>query len=376
MMTTAEALKRWQQYYYQRIDAAGYDVDSAQLAIIAEFARIDDAFTQTTLITNQRGDSFWRRWFKPDPPHPIAVKGLYLHGSVGRGKTFLMDLFCDKISVSVKRQHFHHFMKSVHEQLKTIKHQQNPLELIAEDFANAYRILCLDEFMVSDITDAMLLYGLLNALIKRGVTIVTTTNIIPDDLYKEGLQRARFLPAIALIKEHCVIHAIGEGQDFRRLCLQQHQRFFSPLTDETEQALKAIMDELSEHLHIEHEGMISINQREIAFVAKSLAVIWFRFADLCEGYRSQLDYIELAKQFHVIIVSDIPVLDEFHEDAARRLLLLVDELYDQRLDLVLSSVVPMTEIYTGNKIQFEFERLQSRLVEMQSVDYGKTASCQ
>lgn len=368
----ANDIEHWQSIYHEAIQTAGYAVDAAQLPIVAEFARIESDLNQAkNSLKPVQSSGFFSRFFSPEPAERAVIKGLYLFGTVGRGKTFLMDLFCQHIAFSVKRYHYHHFMKSVHDELKQIKDQQNPLQMIAADFAANYQILCLDEFMVNDITDAMLLHGLLQGLIERGVVIVTTTNIPPDDLYKNGLQRSRFLPAIALIKSQFVLHEMADGQDFRRLCLAQHKRFFSPLNEQTQAELQQIANELSEHLHIQHQGIITINGRDIPFVLQSQAVIWFTFADICEGYRSQLDYIELAKHFHVMIVSDIPVLDEFHEEAARRFLLLVDELYDQRIDLILSSAVPIEQIYSGKKIHFEYLRLQSRLFEMQSTDYGK-----
>lgn len=364
--------QRWQAIYHQAIQAAGYTVDAAQLPIIDEFARIEAALSEAH-TTAKPTTSFKRlsHFFKQSPSVSTAIKGLYLFGTVGRGKTFLMDMFCEHLPFSVKRLHFHHFMKSVHDELKQIKEQQNPLQIIAASFAAEHQVLCLDEFMVNDITDAMLLHGLLKGLSERGVVIITTTNIPPDDLYKDGLQRSRFIPAIELIKSQLVIHQMGEGQDFRRLCLSQHQRFFSPLDDNAQTELEQIANELSSHLSTERQGKIIINHREIPFVFHSQAVIWFTFDAICQGYRSQLDYIELAKRFHVMIISDIPLLDEFHEEAARRFLLLVDELYDQRIDLILSSAVPIESIYSGKKIHFEYERLQSRLFEMQSIDYGK-----
>ncbi|MGY0399302.1 MAG: cell division protein ZapE [Ostreibacterium sp.] len=363
----------WQKIYQERITQAGYSPDRAQLAIIEDFSSIENSLSLSSgssIKKSLRVFFFSRLLAKKEIQSP-SVKGLYLFGSVGRGKTFLMDLLCEYIPYSVKRLHFQHFMKEIHNALTHIKNQQNPLEIIAKDFAKQYRILCLDEFMVNDITDAMLLYGLLKSLIDNGVVIITTTNIPPDDLYKNGLQRERFLPAIALIKDKLVVHHIENGQDFRRACLApQHPRFFHPLNEQSHEALVQITIELSEHLSLEKEDVININDRDITFIAKSAKVIWFSFDSLCEGYRSPLDYIELAKQFNVFIVSDIPVLDVFKEDAAKRFLLLVDELYDRRVDLILSSEVPIEAIYTGKKIAFEFERLQSRLFEMQNVNYG------
>lgn len=367
--------QKWRGYYRARLADVGYQPDVAQLAVMDEFARIERDLRQIPPPAPAAGNflSRWTRWSGKNEKKPELVKGLYVFGTVGRGKTFLMDLFCEHIAenaqVTTLRLHFHHFMKAVHDELRAIKDQQDPLTVVAERFAARARVLCLDEFMVTDITDAMLLYGLLMHLTDRGVVIVTTSNIVPDDLYKNGLQRERFLPAIPLIKERLVVHEIGAGQDFRRLRLAQHDRFFHPLNAETRTELQHIFDELSEHLHVEKNATISINDRDIVFIAQSEEVIWFDFAALCEGFRSQLDYIALAERFPVFMLSDIPILDEMKEDAAKRFLLLVDELYDRRIDLILSSAVPVEQIYTGKRIAFEFDRLQSRLFEMQSKDY-------
>lgn len=362
--------QKWRDIYHKRLQTIGYEADPAQLAVIDELARIEQALSQTAAHTPKKS-GFLSRWLASRPAETEIVKGLYLFGTVGRGKTFLMDLFCQHVEHRVIRLHFHHFMKDIHDRLGAIKDQENPLAVIADDFAQNYRIVCLDEFMVTDITDAMLLYGFLKDLTDKGVVIVTTTNILPDDLYKGGLQRERFLPAIALIKQRLVIHEMGGGVDFRRLCLERHQRFFSPLSQTVSDELVSITHELSANFPIARDGAITVNDREIPFIARSEEVIWFDFAALCEGYRSQLDYIELAKEFPVFIVSNIPVLDQFKEDAAKRFLLLVDELYDRRINLILSSEVPIESIYTGKRIAFEFDRLQSRLFEMQAMDYGK-----
>ncbi len=368
-----EILNKWQEIYHKQIDKFGYSVDTEQLLIVEQFARIEQELTKTP-TSKEKPSGFFSRFLKSadeNNGNNQINKGLYLFGDVGRGKTFLMDMFCENISFAVKRLHFHNFMKDIHDELKTIKDKENPLTIIAKNFSDKYQILCLDEFMVTDITDAMILYGLLKSLIDNGVLLITTTNIAPDDLYKDGLQRARFLPAIDLLKTHCIIHKVADGQDFRRVCLERHKKFFSPLNSDTEKELWEITNELSENLYLEKNATIEINQRKIPFVAKSSKIIWFSFVDICEGFRSQMDYIELAKQFNVMIVSDIPVLDEFKEDAARRFLLLIDELYDKRINLILSSEQPIEEIYKGKKISFEFERLQSRLFEMQSKNYGK-----
>lgn len=362
--------QKWRNYYQAHLQTVGYDPDPAQLDVIDALADIEHKLTVEKSAEKKQRIGFFSQLFSQSTPKPEPIKGLYLFGTVGRGKTFLMDLFCRHVTQRVIRMHFHHFMKDIHDRLGSIKDQENPLALIAEDFTKNYQILCLDEFMVSDITDAMLLYGLIKNLTDRGMVIVTTTNIPPDDLYKDGLQRARFLPAIELIKQRLTIHEIGSGVDFRRQCLERHQRFFSPLSEEVTQELHEMVQELSVNLPLIENDMININGRDIPFIARSEAVIWFSFAALCEGYRSQLDYLKLAQIFPVFIVSDIPLLDEFKEDAAKRFLLLVDELYDRRINLILSSAVPIEMIYTGKRISFEFGRLQSRLFEMQRVDYG------
>lgn len=365
-------IQKWRDYYHERLLEIGYNADPAQTAIIDELARIEYELTNNTPPPEKKS-GFLSRILKSKNKQPVeSIKGLYLFGTVGRGKTFLMDLFCQQVRFPVLRLHFHHFMKRVHDELREIKDQEDPLKIIAKELSEHYSLLCLDEFMVTDITDAMLLYRLLRHLTDLGVVIVTTSNITPDDLYKNGLQRERFIPAIALIKERLVVHEIGGGQDFRRLRLDQHERFFSPLNTTTQNELQQIFDELSENLYVEHNSEIDIIDRKIPFIARSEQVIWFSFEALCEGYRSQLDYIELAKQFPIFIVTDIPQLDEFKEDAAKRFLLLIDELYDRRIDLILSSAVPIETIYSGKKIAFEFDRLQSRLFEMQSKDYGKS----
>ncbi len=325
--------KKWHTIYHTRLSEIGYESDPAQLAVINEFARIEyELANEKRRPAAKKGGLFSRFFTAVESNSTVPTsKGLYLFGTVGRGKTFLLDLFCQHVVHSVIRLHFHHFMQDIHSRLKTIKEQQNPLSLIADDIAARYRIVCLDEFMVTDITDAMLLYGLIKNLIDRDVVIITTTNIAPDDLYKDGLQRARFLPAIALIKQCLVIHEIAGEQDYRRLCLARHDRFFSPLSPAVDNELHAIMRELSADLPLTENASISVNGRAIDFVARSESVIWFRFADLCEGYRSQLDYIELAKAFSVFMVSDIPVLDEFKEDAAKRFLLLFGRTHRKHL---------------------------------------------
>lgn len=367
--TMAQPHIDWYGIYQKTINKAGYTSDSGQLTVIDELSRIDQALNSKAKLSEKK--TLWPCLFKTrESSRTSLIKGLYLFGAVGRGKTFLMNLFCQHTTVAHRRIHFHHFMKAVHESLHTIEQQQNPLDTIAAEFAARYRLLCLDEFMVTDITDAMILYSLLKGLSDRGVVIITTTNTKPDDLYKDGLQRARFMPVIALLKERLVIHEITGKQDFRRLSLNHKQRFFYPLNQQSQQQLEHIAGDVSQGLNIERQGTIRVNHRNIAFIAKSQAMIWFSFAEICEGMRSQHDYIELAAIFPVIIISDIPILDQYKEEAARRFLLLIDELYDNRNHLILSAQTAIENIYQGQTIRFEFNRLKSRLYEMQSAQYG------
>lgn len=381
--------QRWQQLYQRHIHAAGYEIDAAQCVIVDEFARIDTGLKSTnhqaktavptmlsTIVSTMA--STWKHWLNlastREPTgtttYQESCQGLYLYGAVGRGKTFLMDLFCEHASAPVYRVHFHYFMQEVHQRLRQLS-VENPLTIIARDFSDQYRVLCLDEFMVNDITDAMLLYQLLDSLISQGVVIITTTNIAPDDLYRGGLQRERFLPAIALIKDTMVIHAIDNGQDYRRLSVAKSPRFFNTHETDSQAQLTAIAEQINHGLTVSHEGQIIIENRPITYQQQSAEMIWFDFSQLCEGPRSQHDYIALAKQFPVIFLTNIPVLDRDQEEAAKRFLLLIDVLYDQQILLFLSSAAPIEQIYQGKKLAFEFARLQSRLAEMQQATYSQ-----
>lgn len=362
------SLKDWIKIYQDAIHNIGYSECPAQLEVIAEFARIeaDLKARQNQTPTN---NGLLSRWFNKNEPAPTLVKGLYCYGGVGRGKTFLMDLFQQNVEFSALRMHFHHFMKEIHARKNKIKQQDNPLTLIANDFAKDYQLICLDEFFVSDITDAMILYGLLKAFKDNGLVIVTTTNIEPDNLYKDGLQRARFIPAIEMIKADFKVLKIADGEDFRLRDNNLTERFVSPIDATTNAKLVKLAEYLAgEHLYND-DGVIEINHREIHYLARSRQVIWFDFNTLCNTARSTHDYIALAAQFEIIIVSNIPLLDEYHENAAKRFLFLIDELYDQRTILLLSSEVPAEEIYQGKRMTFEFERLKSRLHDMQREDY-------
>jgi len=290
---------------------------------------------------------------------------------VGRGKTYLMDSFYESLPFEKKmRSHFYRFMKRVHEELKTLDNEKNPLEIVADRIASEAVVICFDEFFVSDITDAMILATLLDGLFRRGVTLVTTSNIIPDGLYKDGLQRTRFLPAIALLNEHTEVVNVDGGTDYRLRSLEQAELYHSPLDDEADKSLyKSFYSLVPDKEEIVKQRDLDIEGRPIRCEYHAEDVVWFDFMALCDGPRSQNDYIEIAKEYHAVIISNIPALTEKKEDQARRFINLVDEFYDRSVKLIVSAENPLHEIYSGSRLSFEFERTVSRLLEMQSHEY-------
>jgi cell division protein ZapE len=298
-------------------------------------------------------------------------KGLYFWGGVGRGKTYLMDIFFESLPFPEKmRVHFHRFMRLVHEELKSLQQQKNPLEIVAKRLADKTRVICFDEFFVSDITDAMILAGLVDGLFKRGVTLVATSNIVPDGLYKDGLQRARFLPAIALLKQHTDVINVDGGIDYRLRTLEHAELYPWPLDDEADSCLKTSFDSLVPDINEVVENItLDIEGRPITARYHAEDVAWFDFAALCDGPRSQNDYIALSKEYHAVLISNIPELDERKEDQARRFINLVDEFYDRKVKLIITAEKPIHQLYSGNRLVFEFDRTQRRLLETQSHDY-------
>jgi cell division protein ZapE len=298
-----------------------------------------------------------------------AVPGLYLWGSVGRGKTFLMDLFVSSLPAGlVLRRHFHRFMRDVQEAMRELGQRQDPLDEVAAGIAAKARVVCLDEFLVNDIGDAMILAGLLEGLFARGVTLITTSNTPPDNLYKGGLQRARFLPAIAAIEKHCHVHEMISPRDWRLRALSQAPVYLVPPGAEAERSLARIFASQAQGT-VEDGGSIEVNSRAITTRKRSDTVAWFDFDDICDGPRSVADYIVLAQRYPTVIVANVPQFNEFSEDAAKRFVLLVDEFYDRQVKLVLSAAAPITDLYDGERVRAEFFRTESRLIEMQSEEY-------
>ncbi|HEY6645177.1 cell division protein ZapE [Povalibacter sp.] len=295
-------------------------------------------------------------------------RGLYIWGSVGRGKTWLMDQFFHSLPFKDKqRSHFHRFMQSVHDELKKHKDRADPLELVAEKIAKKTRVLCFDELFVADIGDAMLLGNLFRGLFDRGVTLVATSNVPPDDLYKEGLQRARFLPAIRLLKENTDVVHVDSDTDYRMRALERASTAFDANDPATPAAIAQLFEAVAGDAGA--HATLTLNHRRLHPIRLAEDVVWFDFKELCDGPRGQADYIELARCFHTVVLSDIPVLTTELDNQARRFVTLIDEFYDRSVKLIISSAAPVTALYRGSKLAFEFERTGSRLIEMQSQEY-------
>ena len=353
------------QRYQADLQRPDFFHDAAQENAVRHLQRLYD-----DLVAAQQGSSgLLGKLFGKKPQGPI--KGIYFWGGVGRGKTYLVDTFFDALPFEQKmRTHFHRFMKRVHEELKTLKGEKNPLPIIAKRFAAEARVICFDEFFVSDITDAMILATLLEELFKNGVSLVATSNIVPDGLYKDGLQRARFLPAIALLKQHTEIVNVDSGIDYRLRALEQAELYHWPLDAEAEVSLeKSFKSLLTENSIVRENEALIIENREIRARKVANDIAWFDFRAICDGPRSQNDYIELGKIFEAVLISNVEQMNVHKDDMARRFINLVDEFYDRNVKLILSAEVELKDLYTGGRLEFEFQRTLSRLLEMQSHEF-------
>ena len=297
-----------------------------------------------------------------------AGRGLYLWGGVGRGKTYLMDLFHGSLGAPARREHFHRFMKDVHARLRRLRDVEDPLSRVAADIAGQARVLCLDELHVTDIADAMILSGLFSGLVDSGVALVFTSNAPPADLYKDGLQRSRFLPAIALIERHCEVVNVDAGTDYRLRQLEKAPLYVVGTGAAAEAALLERFEAIA-GTPGHPGGTIEIEGRAIAVRRRSEDVAWFDFASLCDGPRGAADYIEIARDHHTVFLSGVPVLDGSRDNEARRFITLVDEFYDRAVKLVVAAAATPDALYRGERLRFEFERTRSRLVEMQTHAY-------
>ncbi len=359
--------------YRRDLQREGFRHDPAQERAIQHLQKIYEQLLLQPEPAPSKKPGLFTRLVGRDPPSATTrgptVRGLYLWGGVGRGKTYLVDTFFDALPLERKQRiHFHSFMRSVHAELKQLRHQQEPLRVVARHFADRARVICLDEFFVSDITDAMLLYGLLQELFARGVTLITTSNIEPDGLYQDGLQRARFLPAIELLKQHLDVLNVDGGVDYRLRYLEKAEIYHYPLDERADQILADAFTHIApEPGH--RGGDVEIEGRFIPTLREADGIVWFNFRAICDGPRGTADYIEVARCYHTVLISNVPVMDWQMENQARRFVNLVDEFYDRGVKLILSAAAPVLELYTGEKLRFEFQRTASRLQEMQSHEY-------
>ncbi|NVC46305.1 AFG1 family ATPase [Serratia marcescens] len=361
--------------YQQALDAGEYQADEVQRRAVTQLDRIYQALRQKPAANAPAGglrgklSRLLGKGGDTAPQRP--VQGLYMWGGVGRGKTWLMDMFFHSLPGDRKmRLHFHRFMLRVHEELTELQGRENPLEIVADGFKAETDVLCFDEFFVSDITDAMLLATLLQALFARGITLVATSNIPPDDLYRNGLQRARFLPAIDLLNEYCDVMNVDAGIDSRLRTLTQAHLYLTPLNDQTREALDRMFVKLAGKAG-EDAPVLQINHRPLQAIRSVDGVLAVDFHTLCEEARSQLDYIALSRLYHSVILYNVQVMGPLKENTARRFLALVDEFYERHIKLVIGAEASMFEIYQGVQLKFEFQRCLSRLQEMQSEEYLK-----
>ncbi len=351
--------------YRQAVDAGELAADAAQAEAIEAF---DDLYER--LVADEHARRGWRgRLQQALGRSRTPVTGLYVHGGVGTGKTHLFDLFFDSLPFDDKlRLHFHRFMFLVHERLREVNDARAPLEHVAADFAARARVLCLDEMHVNDITDAMLMYGLLKGLFARGVTLVTTSNTPPDQLYADGLQREQFLPAIELIKRHTARLPLDGGTDWRQRNLADAELWHVPPGRAADMSLVTTF-ERAVAVNRRKRDWVTINGRRIDVVYWADGVAWFDFRPLCRGNRSSKDYLEIARIFHTVLLRRIPVMADADDDAARRFVNLIDTLYDRNVRLFASAEAEPEAIYTGSRLAFEFQRTASRLREMQTAEY-------
>lgn len=340
--------------------ARGYSADPAQLRAVQ---LLETCSREWGKYREQRSNALKKLINRPPIP-----RGIYMHGGVGRGKSFLMDCFYSAVPLKRKtRLHFHEFMREVHRELAGMQGTANPLNLLAKRISEKYRLICFDEFHVSDITDAMILHRLLKALFEQGVGFVTTSNFRPDDLYLHGLNRDRFLPAIALLKDQFQVINVDNGTDYRGQTLAQLALYHSPLGEVADAAMLDAFERLAETQ--DEDPTLQIEARKIYARRKAGGLVWFDFKTLCGGPRSQNDYLEIATQFHTVLLSDVPQMAPRMSSEARRFTWLVDVLYDRRVKLIISAAVPATGLYTEGLMANEFARTVSRLQEMQSAEF-------
>ena len=348
------------QAYEAELAARRYTADPAQLRAVDALER---CAREWAAFKEQRSNAFKKLIHHPDTP-----RGVYMYGGVGRGKSFLMDCFYNAVPIKRKtRLHFHEFMREVHRELRDLQGTVNPLDELGKRIAKRYRLICFDEFHVADITDAMILYRLLAALFDHGVGFVTTSNFKPDDLYPNGMHRDRILPAIALLNAHLEVLSVDNGTDYRRRTLERVNLYHTPAGAAADADMTQAFNHLAESQ--DDNPVLHIESRQIQARRKAGGVVWFDFKTLCGGPRSQNDYLEIATQFHTVLLSDVPAMPPRMASEARRFTWLVDVLYDRRVKLIVSADVLPEALYTEGPLAHEFPRTISRLNEMQSAEF-------
>jgi cell division protein ZapE len=346
--------------YHRALQTRGYVADAAQLAAVQALQRCE---TEWAEYKARRRNPLTKLLLRPPIP-----RGVYMHGGVGRGKSFLMDCFFQSVPLQRKtRLHFHEFMREVHRELQDLKGTVNPLDELGRRISRRFRLICFDEFHVADVTDAMILHRLLQALFNNRVSIVTTSNFHPDQLYPGGLHRDRILPAIELLKQHLQVVGVDNGVDYRQQTLAQINLYHAPLGEAADAAMALAFDGLIEAR--EEDPVLHIEHRALRALRRAGGVVWFDFASLCGGPRSQNDYLEIASRFHTVLLSQVPHMPPRLASEARRFTWLVDVLYDRRVKLIVSAAVPPEQLYTEGPLSHEFPRTVSRLREMQSAEF-------
>jgi cell division protein ZapE len=346
--------------YEAELQLRGYASDPAQLRAVDALER---CATEWAGYKEKRSNSLKKLINRPAIP-----RGVYMHGGVGRGKSFLMDCFYNAVPLKRKtRLHFHEFMREVHRELRDLQGTVNPLDELGRRMALRYKLICFDEFHVAEITDAMILYRLLAALFNNGVGFVTTSNFAPDELYPNGMHRDRILPAIELLKANLEVLSVDNGTDYRSITLEKLKLYHMPLGEAADAAMTDAFERLAEAR--DEDPVLNIESRQIRARRKAGGVVWFDFKTLCGGPRSQNDYLEMASQFHTVMLSDVPHMPVRMASEARRFTWLVDVLYDRRVKLIMSAAVPPEALYTEGPLAHEFPRTISRLNEMQSTQY-------
>jgi cell division protein ZapE len=348
------------ELYLRTLAERGYTADAAQLGAIDALERCENEWVA---YKSRRRNAISRLLVRPDVP-----RGVYMHGGVGRGKSFLMDCFFHSVPLERKtRLHFHEFMREVHRELADMHGTVDPLKVLGERMSRRFRLICFDEFHVADITDAMILYRLFESLFAHRVSVVTTSNFHPDELYPNGLHRERILPAIELLKDHLQVINVDQGIDYRQRTLEEVEMYQTPLGERADVAMAAAFERLAE---TKDEGLVlNIEHRVLKVRRRAGGVVWFDFRELCGGPRSQNDYLELAARFHTVLVSGVPQMSPRLASEARRFTWLVDVMYDRRVKLILSAEVEAEALYTEGPLAHEFPRTVSRLHEMRSAEF-------